>query len=347
AHLHQLGLLEPAIASLREAGIAYTLFTEVVPDPPEALVCSCVESARAACIDAVVAIGGGSSMDLAKVVAVLAHPQCEQDIAELYGIEQVRGARLPLLLAPSTAGTGSEVTPVAIITTGETTKAGIVSPQLYADMALLDPDLTASLPPAVSAVTGIDAMVHAIESYTSKIKKNPISDQLALSALQLLSNNIIAACQPGAPEKVRETMLVGAMQAGQAFANSPVAAIHALAYPLGGHFHLSHGLTNALMMLPVMNFNLPACAALYGELAVHLNLIGGDAAVGNKACALIDHVADLMQQLAIPLRLREHGVVESDLETLASDAMLQTRLLVNNPREVHYDDALALYNAAF
>ncbi|MGB5325053.1 MAG: iron-containing alcohol dehydrogenase [Pseudomonadales bacterium] len=346
AHLLQLGLLEPALKSLRKVGIEVTLFTEVVPDPPESLVLECAAQAINAGVDTVVAIGGGSSMDLAKVVAVLAHPRCRQSIGELYGIDQVKGERLPLLLAPSTAGTGSEVTPIAIITTGETTKAGIVAAQLYADMAILDPALTASLPPAICAVTGIDAMVHAIESYTSKIKKNPVSDQLARGALTLLGANIERACQPAPPELVRENMLVGAMQAGQAFANAPVAAIHALAYPLGGHFHLSHGLTNALMLLPVLRFNLPDCVGLYAELARHLHLAdsGSDA---QGAQALVDYIAGLLDRLQLPLRLREHGIEKSFLPTLVSDAMLQQRLLVNNPRQVSEQDALALYREAW
>lgn len=345
-HLQSLGTLDPAIESLRAAGIGVTLFTDVVPDPPESLVLQCLSLAKTAQVDAVVAIGGGSSMDLAKVVAVLAHTECQQSIADMYGVDQVKGARLPLLLAPSTAGTGSEVTPIAIITTGETTKAGIVSPQLYADMAILDPALTASLPPAVAAVTGIDAMVHAIESYTSKIKKNPVSDQLARGALTLLTANIEPACQPGPNEKVRENMLVGAMQAGQAFANAPVAAIHALAYPLGGHYHLSHGLTNALMMLPVMRFNMTLCSRLYAELGrqLHLYESGSDA---HGAQLLVDYMEALLQRLQVPLRLRDHAVSEDFLDRLATDAMLQTRLLVNNPREVSEQDALALYREAW
>ncbi|NNC54181.1 MAG: iron-containing alcohol dehydrogenase [Pseudomonadales bacterium] len=347
AHLLALGLLQPALDSFIAAGIEVTCFTDVVPDPPESLVLACVAQAQREGVDAVVAIGGGSSMDLAKVVAVMAHPECAQRIGELYGVEQVRGPRLPMLLAPSTAGTGSEVTPVAVITTGETTKAGIVSPWLYADVALLDPLLTASLPAEVAAVTGIDAMVHAIEAYTSKLRKNPLSDQYALSALALLCANIELACRPGPSGQVRENMLVGAMLAGQAFANAPVAAIHALAYPLGGHFHLSHGLSNALMMLPVMRFNLESCTPLYAQLARHIAAAPIDAPDQQAARALIEYIAGLIDRLGVALQLRSHGIEESDLPTLASDAMLQTRLLVNNPRQVSEKDALALYQQAW
>ncbi|NNL10682.1 MAG: iron-containing alcohol dehydrogenase, partial [Pseudomonadales bacterium] len=344
AHLLSLGLLRPALDGLAAAGIDVISFTDVVPDPPEQLALDCVALARREKVDAVVAIGGGSSMDLAKVAAVMAYPDCTQSITALYGVDQVDGPRLPLLLAPSTAGTGSEVTPIAIITTGETTKAGIVSPWLYADVALLDPALTTSLPPQVAAVTAIDAMVHAIEAYTSKIKKNPLSDQHALSALTLLSTNILPACKPGPPEQVRENMLLGAMLAGQAFANAPVAAIHALAYPLGGHCHLSHGLSNALMMVPVMRFNLPYCAPLYAELARHLALVPVAADEISAAQALIDYIESTIASLGIEPSLRAHGIEKTFLPTLAGDAMLQTRLLVNNPREVSEQDALALYH---
>jgi len=352
AQLLSFGLLDSAMSGLQAAGIEVHLFTDVQPDPPQELVLRCAEFAREKAVEAVVAIGGGSSLDVAKVVALLASPQCQQPIEDMYGVDQVEGERLPLLLAPTTAGTGSEVTAVAIITTGETTKAGIVSPKLYADAALLDASMTASLPPSICAATAIDAMVHAIEAFTSQHKKNPLSDQLALSALHLLSTNIEAACQPGATVKVRENMLIGAMQAGQAFANSPVAAIHALAYPLGGHFHISHGLSNALVMPHVMAFNLSACAPLYAELARHLKVADvqpGDEKSSDEQQAqqLIDYLTQLMQRLQMPVRLRDCKVPEDSLELLASDAMLQTRLLINNPREVVLADALAIYRAAY
>ena len=162
----------------------------------------------------------------------------------------------PLIQVPTTAGTGSEVTPISIVTTGATTKMGVVSPLLLPDLALLDAELTLGLPPAVTAATGIDAMVHAIEAYTSKIKKNPLSDLLAREALRLLAANLDQAVHNGHNREARQAMLLGACLAGQAFANAPVAAVHALAYPLGSHFHLPHGLCNALMLPPVLAFNM-------------------------------------------------------------------------------------------
>lgn len=345
--IHALGLLQEAMNALAAEQIEVHLYTDISPDPPQSQVLKCANFARENGVEAVLAIGGGSSMDVAKVVALLAAPQCEQTIESMYGVDQVTGERLPLVLAPTTAGTGSEVTAVAIITTGETTKAGIVSPRLFADAAILDPSLTASLPASICAATGVDAMVHAIEAYTSKHKKNPVSDQLALNALRLLAGNIAAACEPDSPVQVRQNMLIGAMQAGQAFANAPVAAIHALAYPLGGHFHISHGLSNALVMPHVMRFNLPQCAELYAELALYLGLSDPHEDVKDQGAALIDFLEKLMQSLKMPVTLSACGVGEDSLELLAGDAMLQTRLLINNPRELQYEDALAIYREAY
>ena len=166
------------------------VFDQVLADPPEAVVLAAVAQARELQAELVVGFGGGSSMDVAKLVALLAHPDCGQALNEIYGVGNARGRRLPLIQVPTTAGTGSEVTPIAIVTTGETTKMGVVSPLLLPDMALLDADLTLGLPPAVTAATGIDAMVHAIEAYTSALKKNPLSDLLAREALRLLAANL-------------------------------------------------------------------------------------------------------------------------------------------------------------
>ncbi|MFL6709768.1 MAG: iron-containing alcohol dehydrogenase, partial [Massilia sp.] len=180
------GLLEAPIANLKAQGLAVDVYSDVVADPPEAVVLAAVDHARRLGSDIVLGIGGGSSMDVAKLIAVLA--ASDQPIAAAYGIGNVRGQRLPLIQVPTTAGTGSEVTNIAIVTTGETTKIGVVAPQLYADIAVLDASLTVGLPPLVTAATGIDAMVHAIEAYTSRHKKNPISDVLARQALAMLSS---------------------------------------------------------------------------------------------------------------------------------------------------------------
>ncbi|MRW90151.1 iron-containing alcohol dehydrogenase [Duganella sp. FT80W] len=337
------GLAGAPAASLRATGLAVETYSQVVADPPEAVVLQAVEAARTFGADIVIGLGGGSSMDVAKLIAVLA--ASDQPLSAIYGIGNVKGARLPLVQIPTTAGTGSEVTNIAIVTTGATTKMGVVAPQLYADLALLDAELTLGLPPAVTAATGIDAMVHAIEAYTSKHKKNPLSDMLARKALQLLSTNLITVCENGKNLGARQAMLLGAMLAGQAFANAPVAAVHALAYPIGGVFHVPHGLSNSLVLPHVLRFNAPAAAGLYAELA-EIVVPAASGSVEARAEAL----AVAMQQIAIVTgierTLQQVGITEADLDRLADDAMLQTRLLGNNPRVVTRDDARAIYTAA-
>jgi alcohol dehydrogenase len=338
------GLVAPAQANLVELGIAVHVYSQVVADPPEAVVMQAVDFAKEHAIDLVIGFGGGSSMDVAKLVAVLAGSG--QAIAEIYGIGNVVGSRLPLVQVPTTAGTGSEITNIAIVTTGATTKSGIVAPQLYADVAVLDAMLTLGLPPLVTAATGIDAMVHAIEAYTSKHKKNPMSDMLARQALSLLSANLLVACRDGGNLAARQAMLLGACYAGQAFSNAPVAAVHALAYPIGGVFHVPHGLSNALVLPHVLRFNASHAGAHYAELAgiVAPGSSGSDEA---KTEALIAAMEAIAAATGIETQLRQVGVSEHDLDRLADDAMLQTRLLGNNPRTLTREDARAIYAAAF
>jgi alcohol dehydrogenase len=344
----RLGMLDEILPGFAAAGLTVAVYDQVQADPPEAIVLRAVELAQALGAELVVGFGGGSSMDVAKLVALLAHPECRQGLRDIYGVGNARGRRLPLVQVPTTAGTGSEVTPIAIVTTGETTKLGVVSPLLLPDLALLDADLTLGLPAAVTAATGIDAMVHAIEAYTSKLKKNPLSDLLAREALRLLAGNLDAAVHNGHDRGARQAMLLGACLAGQAFANAPVAAVHALAYPLGGHFHIPHGLSNALVLPHVLGFNAEAAAPRYAELAplVLGNKLrpGSDASLTEQ---LIVELADFSARSGLPTRLRDAGVPKAMLARLASDAMLQQRLLVNNPREVSEAQALAIYQAAY
>ena len=335
------GLADGAIDSLRAHGMETSVFSEVQADPPEALVEEAVKAARSAGADAVIGLGGGSSLDTAKLVALLCGT--DQHLPDIYGIGFATGPRLPLVQIPTTAGTGSEATPISIVTTPTHEKKGVVSPLLYPDMALLDAELTLGLPAPVTAATGIDAMVHAIEAYTSKIKKNPISDALATRALGLLSANMDRVIAQSDDADARSAMLQGSCLAGMAFANAPVGAVHALAYPLGGHFHVPHGLSNALVLPPVLAFNRPAAEPLYAELAscVLPNERFDRAA---EACdAFIDFMTTLVQRMPFPHTLREVGVTEQDLEMLTTDAMKIDRLLVNNPREVTYPDALSIY----
>lgn len=335
--LLDLGIVDEAIASLRSVGIIVETYSEVVPDPSEAIILNASARAKDFGADLVVGLGGGSSMDTAKLVAALAGS--EQPISQMYGVNQITGARLPLALVPTTAGTGSEVTQLSIVTLDETSKVGVSSPALFPDLALLDATLTIGLPSAATAATGIDAMVHAVEAYTSRIHKNPISDQLALSALKALHGNIERACSDGGDLEVREAMLFGAMQAGQAFANAPVGAVHALAYPLGATFHVPHGLSNSLVLPSVLKFNASAADDLYSELAAHLGL-------RPTSTALIDEFIRIADATKIETRLSEVGVKQHHLEQLAEDAMKIERLLINNPREMSYDAALACYQSA-
>jgi alcohol dehydrogenase len=337
------GLADIPKQDLEQRGITVDIFSGVIADPPEEVVNTAVGLARQNEVDFVIGLGGGSSMDVAKLVAVLANSP--QQLADIYGIGKVTGARLPLVQVPTTAGTGSEVTNIAIVTTGQTTKMGVVAPQLYADLAVLDARLTLGLPPVVTAATGIDAMVHAIEAYTSRHKKNPLSDMLARQALSLLSRNLVAACENGANLEARQAMLLGACLAGQAFSNAPVAAVHALAYPIGGIFHVAHGLSNSLVLPHVLRFNLPHAASHYAELAAVVvpEASGSEEA---RAHALIVATQQIATVTGIETTLQQVGITSTDLDRLADDAMLQTRLLGNNPREVTRDDARAIYAAA-
>lgn len=346
--ISKLGLLADVLSGFARAELTVEVFDQVVADPPEAILLAAVAQARALNAQLIVGFGGGSSMDVAKLVALLAHPDCGQTLAQIYGVGNARGQRLPLILVPTTAGTGSEVTPISIITTGETSKMGVVSPLLLPDLALLDAELTLGLPPAVTAATGIDAMVHAIEAYTSALKKNPLSDLLAREALRLLAANLDEVVHNGGNREARQAMLLGSCLAGQAFANAPVAAVHALAYPLGGHFHIPHGLSNALVLPHVLAFNASVAAPLYAELAP---LVLGDQLRAGSATQqteqLIGALADFSRRSGLPTRLRDAGVPQDMLPTLARDAMLQQRLLVNNPREVNEAHALAIYQVAY
>lgn len=342
----KFGLLDAAVANLEANNIALNIYADVVADPPESVVLDAVRAAQEFGCDGVIGFGGGSSMDVAKLLAVLI--KGEQPLADIYGVDQITGGRLPLIQVPTTAGTGSEATMVSIITTGETTKAGVVSRTLLADKIILDASLTTGLPPAVTAATGIDAMVHAIEAFTTKNKKNPLSDMLAREALRLMAGNIETAVKQGDNLEARSAMLLGAMLAGQAFANAPVAAVHALAYPLGGNYHIPHGLSNSLVLPHVLRFNGPEAGHQYAELA---SIILPGKTLPEDPLAVTELLATYFLQLAedlgLPTTLRQMDIDEADLPMLAEQAMLQQRLLINNPRDVSFDDALAIYQQAF
>ncbi|MBO6814705.1 MAG: iron-containing alcohol dehydrogenase [Rhizobiaceae bacterium] len=340
----ELGLAQAALDGLKASNVDVHIIDDVVADPPEQMILAAVEECKQAGIDGVVSVGGGSSMDTAKLIAVLVGS--DQPIAEMYGVGLVKDNRLPMVLAPTTAGTGSEVTPISIVTTGKSEKKGVVSHQLLPDWAILDAELTLGLPANVTAATGIDAMVHAIEAYTSAHKKNIVSDTLARQALQLLGGSIRTACTDGKNKEARSNMLLGSMLAGMAFANAPVAAVHALAYPLGGHFKVPHGLSNALVLPYVLEFNMESASELYAEIAPIIFPELAGKSTGEIGAGMIDGFKKLGPELGMEAKLSEVGVNHNNLPMLAEDAMKQTRLLVNNPREMTYDAALEIYTQA-
>ena len=342
----EFGLLEAALKKFEAKSISVKIYSDVIADPPEAVVLDAVKTAQEFGCDGVIGFGGGSSMDVAKLLAVLI--KGEQSLVDIYGVDSITGSRVPLIQIPTTAGTGSEATMVSIITTGETTKAGVVSRVLLADKIILDASLTIGLPAAVTAATGIDAMVHAIEAFTSKRLKNPLSDMLAREALRLMAGNIRVAVREGSNLAAREAMLLGAMLAGQAFANAPVAAVHALAYPLGGNYHIPHGLSNALVLPHVLRFNGPEAANLYAELTqIILPTRSLPADPLQVTAILADYFLELAADLGLPTRLQQMNIDQKDLPMLAEQAMLQQRLLINNPRAMSLSDALSIYRQAF
>jgi alcohol dehydrogenase class IV len=327
---------------LADAGSESVIFDAVEPDPSRATLMAAVEAGRG-CSSAI-GFGGGSPMDVAKLAAYLLGSG--DDLDELWGVGKAKGGRLPLVLVPTTAGTGSEATPVTIITVGETEKRGVSSEALVADWAILDAQLTVGLPRDVSAATGMDAIVHAVEAYTSIHRKNPMSDLLAKEALRLLSGHLLEVCERPERLEARGKMLLGSHLAGVAFANAPVAGVHALAYPLGGHFHVPHGLSNVLMLPHVLGHNMRAAAPQYAELALVLDPTLDAQGTQAQARALVQRLTDLSARAGLPQRLRDVGVAWADLDLLAREAMKQERLLINNPCPITEADARGLYEAA-
>ena len=347
--LMSLKLTEPTLNELRKLSSIVEIFQDVEADPSIKTLLKSIEVGKKINATGVIGFGGGSSMDVAKLSSLILGSN--ENIDDVWGVSNAKGPRLPLVLVPTTAGTGSEVTPISIITVGEEEKKGVSSEIILPDIAILDPDLTIGLPAHTTAATGIDAMVHAIEGYTSANKNNnPISKMLAVEALKLLAGSIERAVFDGSDIKARGNMLIGAMLAGKAFANSPVAAVHALAYPIGGTFHVSHGLSNSLVLPYVLRFNSVDSKTTkdYAELAPYIfpdiNTDQGNQAICKE---FIDKLEVLSKKIGLPQKLREVNIPKEACKKMASDAMKQTRLLVNNPREVTERDALNIYEAAW
>ncbi|WP_309661289.1 iron-containing alcohol dehydrogenase [Sphingomonas sp.] len=341
----RLGLTDACCVALEAAGRTVVLFDDVEADPSRATLMAAVYAGEAAGVQSVIGFGGGSPMDVAKLAAYLLGSG--DDLDTVWGVDIANGKRLPLALVPTTAGTGSEASPISVITCEGGVKMAVNARPLTADWAVLDATLTLGLPRHVTAATGIDAIVHAVEAFTSARLKNPVSDALAREALRLLSANLLTACNQPDNLEARSAMLLGAHFAGLAFANAPVAGVHALAYPLGGIHHLAHGVSNALMLRHVLAHNVEAARDLYAELAEIIAPECAGQGSQAQAAVLIERLDQLVSDSGIAPRLRDHGIGEQDIPALASEAMKQGRLLVNNPCPIEEADARRLYEAAW
>ncbi|HNQ86374.1 MAG TPA: iron-containing alcohol dehydrogenase [Deltaproteobacteria bacterium] len=338
------GLMKPIEESLKASKVKYAVFDKVEPDPRYEIVADCVETARQSKAQMLIGLGGGSPMDITKVSAVMLTNK--GPIGSYFGIGLIPKPGLPTILIPTTAGTGSEVTPIAILSDeGEKLKKGIVSPYLYPAMGVLDPELTTGLPPHVTAATGMDALIHAIEAYTS-INASTITDMYCIKAIELISKNLRTAFAKGDNIEARTAMMEAALLAGIGFANAGVTAVHAFAYPIGAEFHIPHGVANTLMLPHVIRFNVLGNLEKFAQLAKPFGLpVEGldNLAIVDRVIATIDRLAD---DIRVPRHLADFGVKEKDIPMLAEGVMKVTRLLANNPRTLTLDDAKRIYKAA-
>lgn len=348
------------VDQLGRAGIAVDLYAGTVAELPDSCIIDGLDHARRFGADVIIGIGGGSCLDAAKVIALLlSHGGKPSDY---YGEFKVPGPILPLVAVPTTSGTGSEVTPVAVISDPDRlVKVGISSPHLIPHTAICDPELTYSCPPGLTAVSGADALTHAIEAFTALrrvvdaqtvhehvfVGKNAFSDQYALQAIRLISGSLKAAYHNGADLAARERLMMGATLAGLAFGASGTAAAHAVQYPVGALTHTPHGAGVAVMMPYVMEFNRSYAEAEMAEIADAMGVVGTGLDRAGKAGAAIDAVADLFAAVGIPRSLRALGMSEDDLAWTAEAALGAARLIKNNPRPVEIATMTQLVNAAF
>lgn len=339
--LVQTGIIERLEGLLDESGIKHSRFDQVEPDPRLETAVEAADQIKKASADLVIGIGGGSPIDISKISAILA--KNDGDLSAFVGIDLIPEPGLQTIIVPTTAGTGSEVTPIVILSdTGEKLKKGIVSPYLFPATAILDPELCIGLPPHITAATGMDAFIHAVEAYTSN-NANDFTDLLAARAIGLIHANIRTAFANGSDIKAREAMLEGSLLAGMAFANAGVTAVHAFAYPIGAEFHIPHGVANSIMLNPVMAFNIMGNLDKFARLAI---LLGENTAgLSQKASALkaLESMEELICDLNIPNRLSGFGITDTDIPMLAKGVMKVTRLLTNNPRTLTVEDAEAIY----
>lgn len=335
-----LGLCDRALEIMKERGIEVKIKADLAVEPTYSQVQEVVDWYCESGADRILAIGGGSVMDAAKLVGVLA--DSDYTVHDLLGNPALAKKQVKCIMVPTTAGTGAEATPNAIVAVPEDElKVGIVNPAMIADEVILDDTMIKNLPRPIAAATGIDALCHAIECYTSA-KANPFSDTFALEAFDLIMNNIEAACDDPEAVEAKRAMQLASFYAGIAITASGTTAVHALSYPLGGKFHVPHGVSNAILLMPVMRFNEPAIrerlAAAYDRA-----MGGGAATVEEKSAAVIERMGAIVEYLDIPTKLNQLGVEDADVEQLAAAGMTVQRLLQNNMREVALDDARAIY----
>ncbi len=335
------GLIERPKALLQASGIAVTILDDTPPEPEVEQANALFEAARTSGCDMVIGIGGGSAMDVAKLIAVLLNN--DVTLRELLNRAPIAKRGLPTLMIPTTAGTGSETTPNSIVLVPEDElKVGIVSPKLMPDCVILDPKMTLGLPPAITASTGMDALCHAIECYTSK-KGNPFSEMIALKAISLISRSIRRAFNTGADIDARHDMLLGAMYGGMCIATSSTTAVHALAYPLGGKYRIAHGVSNAILLPFVMRFNAVGNEDKFRDVAVAMGLDVDPADSKAATEKFIEAIFELNRDLQIPSDLKRWNITAADLDTLVEGAAKVTRLLDNNPRPMDKNDIRAIY----
>lgn len=335
------GLLRKPLALIEEAGVEYSVLDQIPAEPSCDQAQAVIEAFRAERADFIIAVGGGSVMDIAKLASVAATDA--YTVRDLLDNPGLAAKCVPTLMIPTTAGTGSEATPNSIVAVPEKElKVGIVNDAMIADYVILDGEMIRNLPRKIAAATGVDALAHAIECYTSK-KANPFSDTFALEALELILNNIERACDDPEALEAKNAMLTAAFYAGVAITASGTTAVHALSYPLGGRYHIPHGVSNAMLLVPVMKFNEPACR---GKFAAAYDRVVKDqplSAEEEKSAWIIRRLDEIVKHLDIPSSLREYGVGSEDLDELVEAGMDVKRLLVNNMREMTPEDARKLY----
>ncbi len=337
------GQIAGFLAALQQAGIKTLVDESIVQEPRFSDFEKLMKVVDPFDPDVVIGIGGGSVLDIAKLVA--AQSGNEQQIKDYVGTGLLKRRRKKLICVPATSGTGSEVSPNAILVDDENQKKGIISPYLVPDIVYVDPLLTVSVPPAITAATGLDALTHCLEAYTNKFA-TPFIDMYAYEGMRLIAANIIAAVTDGANTEAREKVAMGSMLGGFCLGPVNTAGVHALSYPLGSLFHLAHGLSNALLLPYVMEYNIPAAASRYADVAIALGCarMKSDKQTANAG---VQKIKELVRACGIPSSLREVNVPESAFPQMAVDAMKIQRLLKNNPREITEADALAIYKAAY